>query len=565
MAIRNLYPSVNHTLSLNFAQTETLDPRITFTRASTATGYDGKQFAKAEENLLTYSQSFGETVWVKTNATVGASVVSPDNLTTASVLTATAANATILQSFTATAVAYTGSIYVRRVTGTGNIQLTVDGTTFTTVTVTTSWTRVSTTLTPSAGSKTFGVRIVTSGDVIEIWGGQLEQRSALTAYNVTTTQPVTNYIPVLKTYSANEPRLEKNPITGESLGLLMEEQRTNLLKYSEQFDNSSWNKTDATIQANTTIAPDGVLSADKFIPNNVSTIHKVAVALPVISGTSYTISVYAKAGGYSGLGIVIAEAGFGTNTVDYFDLTTGKVTTNASGAAGISHVGNGWYRCTATRTATATIASTFEFRVGLTSFNFAGDGTSGIYIWGAQLEAGSFPTSYIPTTSAQATRAADSAAMTGSNFSSWYRQDEGTFLAAYSRNSDKANGNQIPYVVSDGTGNNVIAITDNVNVNGAGDRVLIVTNGVSQVNMGFINYTADQLIVRSVGYKLNDVATSSNGAAVVTDDSALIPAVNQLSVGFAPYFSSSRLNGHIRRFAYYPKRLSNPNLQALTT
>ena len=283
---------------------------------------------------------------------------------------------------------------------------------------------------------------------------------------------------VMRTVPANSPRIDFDPVTGECKGLLIEEQRTNLL-----------------------------LNSATLATQNVT-----------VAAVAHTLTFY------------------GTGTVTLSGAATGVL------------VGTG---------AANRVELTFTPTAGTLTLTVTGSCTQG------QLEVGAFPTSYIPTTSAQATRAADSATMTGSNFSSWYRHDEGTFLAAYSRNSDKANGSQIPCIVSDGTGNNVIAITDNVN--GTGDRALIITNGVSQVNMGSINYTADQLIVRSVGYKLNDVATSANGAAVWTDDSALIPAVNQLSIGFAPYFSSSRLNGHIRRFAYYANRLSNTNLRALTT
>jgi hypothetical protein len=152
--------------------------------------------------------------------------------------------------------------------------------------------------------------------------------------------------------------------------------------------------------------------------------------------------------------------------------------------------------------------------------------------------------------------------MTGANFSSFYRQDEGSFVAAYSRNSDRAGGNQIPFMVSDGTGVNIIAVTDGAN--GVSDRVLMVANNASQMNTGSVNYTANQLLIRSIGYKVDDCATAVNGGTLTTDTSALIPVVNQLTIGYAPYFTASRLNGHIRKLAYYPRRISNTELQALT-
>lgn len=136
-------------------------------------------------------------------------------------------------------------------------------------------------------------------------------------------------------------------------------------------------------------------------------------------------------------------------------------------------------------------------------------------------------------------------------------------VCEYSRNSDKGSGNQIPFMLSDGSGKNIISIVDGGN--GNGDRVLVISGGVSQVNLNSINYTANQLLVRAFGYRQDSVATSVNGAAAAVDTSALIPTVNQLNIGYAPYFGLSRLNGHIRRIAHYPKRLSNAELQALTT
>ncbi len=370
---------------------------------------------------------------------------------------------------------------------------------------------------------------------------------------------------VMRTAPANTPRIDFDPGTGECKGLLIEEQRTNLLKYSEQFNNAAWYKTNVTITANSIVSPTGVLAANKLVETATTGEHSLGLSASVTSGVSYTFTLFAKAGERSKLRILFAISGFGTDTQDLFDLSTGTVDSNQSGGASIISVGNGWYRVVVTKTATATASSTFQIRVCNTASatNYTGDGTSGLYIWGAQLEVGAFPTSYIPTTSAQVTRAADSAVMTGTNFSSWYRQDEGTLLSNYSRISDKAPGNQIPLMLSDGTGNNVIAIADNAN--GTSDRVLIINSGLNQSNFGDVSYSSNMRLVRSIGYINDNVGTSVNGSSIASDNSVLIPTVNQLNIGYAPYFTTSRLNGHIKRIAYYPKRLSNINLQALTT
>ena len=174
---------------------------------------------------------------------------------------------------------------------------------------------------------------------------------------------------------------------------------TNLLTYSEQFDNAAWPKTEATITTDTIVAPDGTAFGDKLVANTVNGVHLVAVPINVTSGTAYTFSFYAKAGEYQFAGLLFAAAGFGTNTVDVFNLSTGAVSTNASGTASIVSVGNGWYRCSATRTASATAASTFQIRASSDSVgsSFAGNGYSGIFIWGAQLNTGSVPAAYLKT------------------------------------------------------------------------------------------------------------------------------------------------------------------------
>jgi hypothetical protein len=175
---------------------------------------------------------------------------------------------------------------------------------------------------------------------------------------------------------------------------LVEIPRTNLVLQSQTFDNASWSKTAATITANASTAPDGTLTADKFIPNTSATNHAIG-SNNFALGTN-TISVYAKMDGYRYLVILSATANAS------FDLMNGVVANNSGGgfvSYSITNVGNGWYRCILTVNTTS-ISSMF-ISGGSSSasafFNGAGDGTSGILIWGAQVEAGNVATEYIPT------------------------------------------------------------------------------------------------------------------------------------------------------------------------
>jgi hypothetical protein len=240
---------------------------------------------------------------------------------------------------------------------------------------------------------------------------------------------------VLLTAAAGQARFDHNPNTGESLGLLVEEQRSNLLTYSEQFNDVSWIKNDSTITANIIVAPDGTLTGEKLVENTANAQHIARKNVSGLSsGATVTISVYAKAAERTSVFLYINETTTSTNRVEaIYNLLTGVVTntgnfgTFTGASANITLVGNGWYRLSLTGVITNLTSA--QFRIGTydgSAFAYTGDGYSGLYIWGAQLEAGAFATSYIPTVASTITRNADIAIMTGTNFSSWYNASEGT-------------------------------------------------------------------------------------------------------------------------------------------
>ena len=585
-------PDIKPSLNLDFANVKKLDPRITYTRASTGTYYDGKTFAKAEENLLLQSQDF-TTSWAVYNATVTANTeVAPDGTTTADTLTADGASDThYLALDTGISAGQTRTLSVFAKAGTNNfIQLafgndatpyanfdlsggTVENNASVTasiVSVGNSWYRciVTTTSASVTGARFF---IVTDGTsvrgesnslstTVHLWGAQLEQRDALTDYTPTTTQPITNYIPALQTAASGVARFDHDPTTSESLGFLVEEQRTNLLQRSEEFDNGYWFKTRSSITSNIIVAPDGTLTGDKFvIDTTASNNHPIfSTSQAVTSGTTYTWSLYVKAGEIDEINLRFNAQFPSGNT--YFNLSTQTISSAGTvDDATITHVGNGWYRCAFTQTANASgNASAQVFLSESTNITIAtANGYDGIYIWGAQLEAGSFPTSYIKTTTAQATRNADAASMTGTNFSEWYRQDEGAFFA------ETTSGNYVSrlFDVSDGTSNNQMqATTTPSNVSWYVKR-----DGTTTANFSAGSASAANWDLRFSGaYKTDDFAASLNGAAALTDTAgSLISNASRITIG-AQASGFAVLNGHIKKLAYYGKRLSNAELQALT-
>lgn len=573
MSIQNNFPTIKPTLLLDFANTRSLDPRITFARASTATFYDDKTTAVAEQNLLLQSQTFG-TTWITANGTLTTGILDPISGTTATTLTATSANATVYETVTLLALPYTISFYVQRVTGTGTVNLTLDGTNFTAITVTGSWVRYSATVTPTAGSKTVGIQLVTSGDAVNIWGAQLEQRSTVSSYTPTTTQTITNYIPVLQTAASGVARFDCNPVTRESLGLLIEESRTNLFTYSDDFSNAAWAKTNSTITANTIVSPDGTLDADKLVETATTNLHYISQTPTTGTSDTFTLTCYAKAAERRIVELRIGDVGYSSGSRVYatFDLSTGTVGTIGSVTAtntsqSIASVGNGFYRISVTATLSVTSTTTLAFVSLRTSTSalsagesYTGDGYSGIYIWGAQLEAGAFPTSYIPTVASQVTRAIDSANMTGTNFSSWYNQSQGTLYAEAALIGATLDA-VIASANSNSTANDIRLRALSTN---SALAFRVFANGVLEASGTKNNaFTVGQSFKLAGFYQVNNFGFTSGGTTPVVDTLGVLGVETQLQLGAVG--GTAAFNGTIKRFAYYPVAISSTELQGLTS
>ena len=358
---------------------------IDFTRASNATVTDSDGKVKwAPHNLLTNSESFNAASWTKSSVTPTAnSIAAPNGTTTADTLAASGANGTTLQTFTAEAISYTFGVWLKRKTGTGNIQIAADSGTYTTVTITSDWALYTVTQTPTAGSKTAGIRIVTSADEVYAWGASL-YRSDLAM------QPNTSAYPLY------------NPTTPK-----------NLLGYTEDFANAYWTKSSTAALATSVANPNGLSSSVLVYPSSTGS-DRLVYRTPSITGvasTTYTISVYAKAAGINFL--YFGTLGGGTSpssSLAYFDLQNGVRTQVGSAftSATITPVGSsGWYRCSAVATASlATLFPVFGLADANNSAAVTASGTSGIYLWGAQLSDSASLDPYVPVYGAAVTSAA---------------------------------------------------------------------------------------------------------------------------------------------------------------
>ena len=600
MTISANYPTIRPSLLLDFANEQALDPRITFTRSTTGTYYNGYSSAVAEQNLFTYSQQFTNAVWSPSSVTtVDNSVVAPDGTTTAALVTCSAGTATkYLRQLVTLSANGALSFYAKAGTGsyiqiidTSNgarfcnfdLSLGVLGTaggqaTGTITSVGSGWYRCSVVFSAFNGSATaYGIYFVDSASAtyattatttgtFNLWGAQLEQRSAVTAYTPTTTTAITNYIPVLQTGAINQARFDHDPVLGTSLGLLIEQQSTNLVLQS-QFA-SGWTYANATGTLLSSVAPDGTQTATQLVESTATSQHTISQNVTAGNAT-YTMTSYVKSNGRN-VWFDMSDNSSG-DVYSVFDLTgvTSSITAGGSwtsASSSITAVGNGWYRCsmTATKSAGATITYSIRCLSGTTiaGASYAGNGYSGIFIWGAQLEALAFPTSYIPTVASQVTRSADSASMTGTNFSSWYSTGQGSLIGIGQKIAAGANARIMCF--SDGTANNEIGLIYQSAV--PAPTIRIVNNGTVYSTYSTTTGITTRTLL-GMSYKTNNGIIDGNGLAVGTLSTVVPPTsitTAYIGAGALGISSSEAWNGWISKIAYYPIAVSSANLIALT-
>ena len=333
---------------------------------------------------------------------------------------------------------------------------------------------------------------------------------------------------------------------------------------SEEFDNAAWGKFRATVDANVGSAPNGTLTVDKLVENTDNNTHFAEVSV-TFTAVQHSFSVFAKAGERSWLRLVAIDG------AAYFDLSNGAVGSVSAGTVSLSaqapvDAGGGWFRCTVIFTPPA---ASNVIQVRLASGNnvqsYLGDGYSGIYVWGAQLEAGAFPTSYIPTSGSTVTRAGEGAIISGSSFNEFWNNTEMTIYHEASLPTI-AEFDAVVYSFDDNTANyNEVYFTKGAYPNGF---IGYVRNN-NTTDASLANSTAlpsDDFHKAAFGLKVDDVALSVNDATLLTDTSVYrLPPATRLMLGGRSLRTAAYDNKlHIKKLAIYPKRLPNATLQAMT-
>ena len=368
-----------------------------------------------------------------------------------------------------------------------------------------------------------------------------------------TTATRVNSAGLIESVAINVPRLDYTG--GGCPSILVEPQRTNLVLYSEEFDNIYWTKLNSTITANSATAPDGTLTADKLVENTLLGNHTVGKIGAIASAGTYTLSVYAKASERTNIGI----GNTSSNHFAIFNLSSGTITQGSSGTVTngvISSIdANGFYRVSCTITVTGAISVGIILVSTGTTISYTGNGTSGLFIWGAQLEAASNATSYIPTVASSVTRNADEISKTG--ISSLIGQTEGTLFVEL----NLTNVSQRPIFALDiGATTNYIASTTNstnavrLQVSSAGSATTLITT--SALAIGFYKI--------AFAYKSGDYAIYINGVSAGTSSSTTFP-IGTLSQFILSNASYGALNDSYNLATVFPTRLTNAQLATLTT
>ena len=548
---------------------------LTFTRASGATrvGPNGL-IEKVRTNLILQSQDFS-TAWSANSCTVATNTTANplDGAVNADTITFTGGTTQkyVIQAFSFNG-NYTVSAYLKAGTNQfvqfllgsdaglyANFDLvngtaSATGSTATIVAAGNGWFRCSMSFTSTTGTHVFIQAVdslaatrfdtTSSTGTLIAFGYQLETGDIATDYIPTTTAAV-SVGPV-----SNVPRLD---YLGSSCPrLLLEPQRTNLVTYSEQFDNAAWSKSGngtgsaPVVTANNSISPDGTMNADTVVFNSGAgtTASDFSSLFQTFGGTTaiYTVSFYAK----TASGTAQVQVRIDGSLYDKLTIT------------------DEWQRFTLTKSLTGT-SNVFEMTIRR-DLNEPINASATIQLWGVQVELGAYATSYIPTLGASVTRVADAASKTG--ISSLIGQTEGTiFIEVNFQNIDQSPGPDILISLNNGTTDNEINILLDTPAGANKTLLAYVRNAAANeaVIYGASPITATKYKI-AISYKLNDIVFYANGLQIGTDTSATIPATSNLSYTSRSDGSfSNTQQEYLQQSILFKTRLTNAQLAELTT
>ena len=352
----------------------------------------------------------------------------------------------------------------------------------------------------------------------------------------------------------DKPRIDYSDSSTEP-SLLLEPQSTNLVPYSEDFSNASWVKSGLSVTDNTIISPDGTLNAAKLVEANQSG-GKNMTGISFSASTTNTFSVYAKA---SEREWIIVYFNGGGNGGYYFDVKNGVIGAKVGSNTGtplIEDAGNGWYRCSITHLSSSSSNVQLYIAQADNVFSYQGDGTSGLYTWGAQLEQLSYATSYIPTSGSTATRLGETANNAGG--AGVFNSEEGVLYAEIASLTDFSGSISI----NDGTVSNRIELGFT-----SLSRAIIYmeVGGVLQVYERPAVSDITSFYKIAFKWKLNDFSLHINGNKVAASSNGVTPSASTFNNLSFNGFYSNNFFGKTKNIQVFNYALTDEELQTLTT
>ena len=366
---------------------------------------------------------------------------------------------------------------------------------------------------------------------------------------------VVNKAGLIETVGNGIPRID---FLGNTQGALkLEPQRTNLSPYSEDLNNFSTSNINVTINPNQITSPSGNL-ADKVEENNVDGSHAIRRlnGISVTAAQDYAFSFFAKKDERSIVGISNTIGGAARNA--FIDIENGIILSSDFNDSSIDNYGNGWYKISLTDT--ATITSDYDIRIYTSTqdgdFSHQGVVGYGFYIWGISVEQGSYPTSYIPTQGSAVTRLADSCSQTVPD--GVIGQTEGTLYTEI--NITKLLGATTRSIVRLGSAVDLVDFSFLGTLNNS-IRAVIRTSANTRFQAVF-EIQSVGVYKLAIGYKSNDSVFYVNGVQInnTINTSFTIPSIEDIT-----YDYSTELNDSVNQTKVYNTRLTNSELQALTS
>lgn len=383
---------------------------------------------------------------------------------------------------------------------------------------------------------------------------------------------------LIETVANTSSRLNYPLLDGKVVGCphnLLEPQRINLITYSESFSNAFWTKTGASIVLNSTISPDGSLNASKLVEDNTNSLHAIFqnAGITIPAGNN-TLSVFVKSNGRNFFQVRTGSAGGVDNSPLYanFDLINNTETASSVGVINskIETYPNNWKKISITfnlssGTSVALVFQPILYGTSVINESYQGDGTSGVYIFGAQLEASSFPTSYIKSNSGSATTRLGEIA-TGSGNSTTFNDSEGVLMAeiAYLKNRGTSSPFKVERIsISDSSDTNRIFISNTATAN---QIQVFVRNSVG-ISFNKIVTISDNTLYNKIvlKYKANDYSLWINGFELESDNTYnyLPSGLNVLK--FEGAAGEYDFYGNVKQTQYFDSALADTQLEQLTS